>query len=343
MSRISLSSLSRLCRRLGTSIEAGVDVRTVWGGEATRAVGNAANQFNVVKDQVANGHSVADGLRATNGYFPPLMCEMVEAGEFSGRLGEVFHQLADHYDNLVKLRRSFLAGIWWPLFELAASIVIVGVLILVLGVVADIAGGEPIDIFGFGFGTTGNFIVYSLIVIVFLSAVTLPIVGTMRGWFGSTPLRLAHRIPLLGQTIQVLSLSRMAWSLGMAIDAGMDAIKSLRLSMQATQNPLYVEQIPPVCSSISEGNEMHVALAGTGVFPNDFVVTLENGELTGQVTESMNRLSSEYRAKAEHLFRAISILGGVLVMMLVGAVIITMIFVLFTKLYLAPLNEAAGI
>jgi type IV pilus assembly protein PilC len=114
MSRISLSSLSRLCRRVGTSIEAGVDVRTVWGGEATRARGEAATQLNVIKDQVADGHTVAEAMRATKGYFPPLVCEMVEAGEFSGRLGEVFHQLADHYDNLLRLRRSFLAGIWWP-------------------------------------------------------------------------------------------------------------------------------------------------------------------------------------------------------------------------------------
>lgn len=342
MAKISLSSAAKLCRRVGTSLEAGLDARTIWSSETRRAIGVSKSAYETVEKRVTDGSSLAEALRAADGYFPPLMCEMVETGEYSGRLGNVFHQLADHYENLVKLRRSFLQGISWPLFELIASIFIIGGLILILGIISDMHGGQGIDPFGMGLGTFGNMTLYCFMVFVAAAIVITPIVALARGWLGSAPIRIAHRIPLLGTTIQVLSLSRMAWSLGMAIDAGMDAIKSMRLSLMATQNPLYMEQVQPISDSISQGHEMHVALQSTEVFPTDFVTTLENGELTGQVTESMARLSSEYRAKAEHLFRAISMIGGVLVMMMVFAVIITAIFALFS-IYLGTLNEAAGL
>ena len=50
-----------------------------------------------VKDRVKNGQSVYKAFQETN-YFPSFVLRMIRAGEVSGNLGNVFHEIADVYD-----------------------------------------------------------------------------------------------------------------------------------------------------------------------------------------------------------------------------------------------------
>lgn len=331
MARLSQVQLTRLCRRVATSIDAGLDDRSIWASELNAAPPNKRFGFQIILDHISDGGELAEGMRKAKPLFPEMMCDLVETGEAGGRLGETFHRLSDHFDKLVRMRRSFISGIAWPVFELTVAITIVGVLILALGVVGQMTG-ETLDLFGLGLGTAGNFTLYVTVVLLLLAAVFVPAYGLMKNWFGTTPLRVAHRIPLIGTTIEVLCLSRLAWTLGMAIDAGMDVIRSTQLALRATQNPLYTEQHEQIASGLRKGDELHTTFSRTGVFPDDFVLFLENGELTGQVPESMDRLSREYQEKAERLFKSISAIGGVLVMIFIAGIIVAMIFFLFFRL-----------
>ena len=74
---------------------------------------------------------------------------MVGVGEQTGHLGEVFGRLAEHYQAQVKLRRTFLSAIAWPMFQLLAALVVVGLLILVMGIIGNM-NGVPIDMLGLG-------------------------------------------------------------------------------------------------------------------------------------------------------------------------------------------------
>ncbi len=55
------------------------------------------NKFNFVYDNIARGKSIADQFGFT-GIFSPLDIQMITIGENSGRLGEMFDEIADIYD-----------------------------------------------------------------------------------------------------------------------------------------------------------------------------------------------------------------------------------------------------
>src|SRR3972149_4825244 len=132
--RISTRELARLCRRLATSVEAGIDLRSIWTREAERAIGPIVRaRFRAVSDAVNRGDSLSAALADTGDYFPPLFRELAGVGEETGHLAEAFHQLAEHYDFQLKLTSTFLVSITWPLVELAIAILAVGFLIYVLG------------------------------------------------------------------------------------------------------------------------------------------------------------------------------------------------------------------
>lgn len=341
MAGLSIGQLERIFRRVSTSIEAGLDDRAIWEAEQRNAPASRRPEFATIVRHLTEGESVGHALKQVPGLFPDLACEMIDFGEQGGRQGDVFARLADQYDNLIKLRRTFVAGLVWPILELSFAIVICGMLILVLGWVAQFSNSEPIDIFGFGLSPNGNFMLYCAGVISIGCAIGIPMVGLFQGWFGEAPMAIALKIPVLGSSLQTMALSRMAWTLGMSLDSGMNAIASMNLALRSTKNRFFIRHQKAVRDAIMAGENLSESLKRTGAFPIEFLTTLENGEMTGRVSESMERLSDDYRRRAEGAMRTIAVIGGFLVMLVVMLVIGGTIILLFTKLYLGPINDAA--
>src|SRR5438105_3979053 len=131
---ISTRSLIQLCHRVGTAVRTGVDARRVWEIEERHATGPLKNAISGIRQQVVGGGTVAEGMQASDGYFPAMFVQMVAVGEQTGKLDEVLKRLAEHYEHLASMRRTFWIGVAWPLFELAVAVLVIGFLIFVLGV-----------------------------------------------------------------------------------------------------------------------------------------------------------------------------------------------------------------
>src|SRR5262245_26444204 len=119
---ISTRSLIQLCHRVGTAVRSGVDARRVWEMEERHASGAQRQAIGTIRHKVAAGGTVAEGMQASGGYFPPMFVQMVAVGEQTGKLDEVLQRLAEHYEHLASMRRMFFIGIAWPLFSLVFGI-----------------------------------------------------------------------------------------------------------------------------------------------------------------------------------------------------------------------------
>ena len=71
---------------------------------------------------------------------------------------------------------------------------------------------------------------------------------------------------------------------------------------------------------------MYEAFAATSAFSEDFLDSVQIGEESGKLGESMSRLSEHYEEQGRAAMRALAIVGGVAVWMLVAAFIIYFIF-----------------
>lgn len=342
MSRISTKTLIQLCRRVGTSMKAGVEPRRLWETETRHASGPLKRSVERIKDGVLRGESVADSMRACEGYFPPLVTEMVEVGERTGQVDAVFFRLADHYEHQSQLTRGFLFGIAWPALQLAMGIFVVGVLIIIIGAIpgaVSIKTGEPIDVLGIGLRGFSGAIVFWMICGLLIGGVVASVLVVARGWLGPTPIALAMRIPMLGTALANLALARLTWSLAMALDAGIDARRSVELAVRATQNPLYMSREQFVTGAIVGNRSFHEAFAEAGCFPAEFLQMLETAEISGTTSESMQALCREYEERARSGLRWLTWLTGIGIWMFMGLIMIFMIFRL-AMLYLGPIYDA---
>lgn len=337
---ISTKRLAEFCRRAAMSLHAGLDVRQVFQREATIGPSRQRQRMADISRRVDDGEALGEAIAAQK-YFPPLALELINVGEQTGRLERVLKQLAEHYENLLSLRRVFLSGMAWPALQLVISIVVIGALITVLGVIADSNGGEGFDMLGIGIGARGLWNFLNILVFLGLIIVT-PLVLIQRGFLWTEPLmRILLRVPLIGPCLQCLAMSRVSWALSMAIDAGLSASHSVDLALRASQNAYYANAWPTVEKVMERRGTMADALRASDRFPEEFLMVLETGELSGMVSEALDRHAEDLRGRAQSLLKTLTVMAGMLCSLLVMG-LIAMVVLRMGMSYVNLLNNAGN-
>lgn len=340
-SQLSWSILATFCRSLGTLLHSGVNILKavqVAGGQSRHSVLQKVS-LSIV-DDLRKGQDIATSLRAHPGRFPELMIDLVSVAEETGSLPEVLASLADHYENLLRLRRSFIGAIAWPLFQLVAAVLIVAGLIFIMGLIASGKGGEPMDVLGLGFTGASGALMW--LFLCFGSALSLFIVYQLlsRGLRGRAAMHaVVLRIPVLGYCLRSFAMARFSWAFALTQQAGMPISPSLEASLKATANGSFAAAAPQVIGMVQGGEDLSEALAASHLFPVEYLELVRVGEATGTVPETLERLSPQLEEQAR---RSLAALTGTLAWMiwaLVAMMIVFIVFRIFMIAYIGPIND----
>lgn len=340
--RLAGKPLADLCHRLAISEESGIDIRRAWKREADGARGGLKEPFLRIRQSVEAGETLSASLVQADGLFPRLFLEMVQVGEQTGSLAEVLHRLASHYQRQHRMASDFRSMLLWPMIQLSAAVVIIGVLIAALGMLgATRLNGEPIDVLGLGVTGMGALWLYIEIILFLATCVFTAYYAIKRGLLWVRPLHhFVMRIPGIGPAIEKICLARLAWALQLTLNVDMDLRRLIPLVLRSTGSDYYISRTKEIMASVAVGSPLHEAFSAVGIFPIQFLDALYVAEESGQLVESMARLSKQYDEEAESAMQVLSvifsftIMGGV--MLSVGVMIIRM----FKVLYIDTIQDA---
>ena len=332
-SKMSSKRFVQMARRAATSLRAGIDMRRVWELEATRGSAQDKKVLGEISQKINDGGSFAEAVRDSK-YFPPLVVELVRVGEQTGKLDEILFQLADHYDRLATLLRNFLLGIAWPMFEFGMALMVIA---LVIWAPTALTGTEQ-DILGIGLTETSGVIWYFAIVGSIGVIACIALYALMRGWFGTAPVAIARRLPLMGRCLECLALARCSWVLALAHESGMSARKTARLALNASHHPLFMGQARTIDAALEQARPFHDAFVEAMVFPDDFLDALHAAEISGTITETMTRKTKDYEEESTSLLARLAVIAGAGVFLLVMGFMVFMIFTLAMN-YINTLNS----
>lgn len=337
--RLSNHALAELCHRLGVESDAGIEIRRTWQREAESAHWRAQPYLAEVRDGVKSGKSLTASLAHAGRVFPSLFLEMVRVGEESGTLTQVFHRLSKHYRRQSQLERAFLAGIAWPVLQLVAAIVVIGILIWVLGIVAARNHGEAIDPLGFGLIGNRGLAIYATFVLVVAGCVAAVVAGVRSGKFWTRPIQHALiRLPVIGPCVEKLALARIAWVLHDTLNVAMDLRHMVPLALRATGNDYYTRHVDSIVAQVGAGETLWASFSRSGAFPRDFIEALMVAEESGRIVESMERLSKRYEEEADSALKTLAVVAGFVVWLFVAALITFLIFRL-AGFYFGTIND----
>jgi len=124
-------AVARFCRTLSTLISSGVPIMD--GLEITaKTSGNAIIEgaIRVVRSRIERGETIAAPLRTT-GIFPPMVVQMIGAGESTGALDAMLAKIADFYEDEVDVAVKGLLTVLEPIL-IAVLGVIVGTIVIAM-------------------------------------------------------------------------------------------------------------------------------------------------------------------------------------------------------------------
>ena len=331
--------LADLLGRVAIALSAGIGLRRAWKGEVERAPARWRSAMEAVGDALDRGAGLAEALAAAGDTFPALVRGMAEVGERTGHEAETLRDLARALDHSVRTRRALLSSLVWPAFQLAIALLVIAFLIVVAGAIRDERGG-PVDILGLGLVGAPGLAAYVSVV---LSVAIAALVGgraLLASWSRhGVARRLADRVPVFGAAARAAEVAQWCRASSLAAAAGLDAGRLVRLASSVapglTLDPERVE------ARLRAGATLADVLRAARGFPPPVVEGVAVGELTGSTAETLDRIAGQYDDEAQRGFEASARGFGFLVWVGVAALVILVIFRIFS-FYVGAIQAVAG-
>jgi type II secretory pathway component PulF len=308
--QMGIAGAAAFCRRMGIGLRAGVDLLRLLDAESRHGSSRQQQMIAEVLEAVKQGEPISEAMAARSVFFPRLMVALTRVGESTGKLEQTFLTLADHYDQQVSLRRRFLKSIAWPLIQLPIGLGVISWMIYLMGVLTPVGGGEMADMLGFGLrGSSGVLIFWAYIACV--AAILWSLYYGFRKNLGGVQnlLPLFYLVPKLGPAVQTITLSRFTRTLALSLGAGLDPIRSVKLSLNSTDSDYYSGGGKIFETAVRDrGETLAEGLRATDLFPEDFLHLVDVAELSGTESESIEHLAGQYEERAK---MAVTTLSGI--------------------------------
>ena len=337
-SRPSLSDVIELCRSLRHYLGAGLSLVDAFRHQAKSGAARVRPIAGRIAAALERGDSLEDTLRREQAVLPTLFLSLATVGEHTGMLAEVFGELEKYFTRQRKLWRQFFSLSLWPITEFVLAIFVLAGLILVMGVIADIRGGEPLDPLGLGLAGPSGAVIFLCVVwglVAGLAAIYWLVKRRLGG--AAAVERFLLRVPALGPCLRALALARFCMALRLTTETGMSIVQAMRLSLAGTGNSAFMAQAEQIATELRAGEELTLALRRSGLFPGEFLHMIAVAEESGTLDQVLAHQTEHYQDESGRRLAALTSVAGFVVYGFVGLVIIVAIFRIFNW-YIGLLN-----
>jgi len=123
------ASIARFARTLGTLVSSGVpilDSLTITARTAGNKVVERAGFM--IRESISQGRTMLEPL-SQSGVFPPMVCQMIGAGEMTGAIDQMLQKIADFYEEEVDVAVNNLTALMEPLVIVVLGTIIGGLMV----------------------------------------------------------------------------------------------------------------------------------------------------------------------------------------------------------------------
>ncbi|WP_090043752.1 type II secretion system inner membrane protein GspF [Limnohabitans sp. 2KL-27] len=340
-------------RSMGSSRAFSASQRTVWTRQLAGLVGSGLpleralsalaeecehdmqrQLMAAIRAEVNSGSSLGCALGMHPAEFPAIDRAVISAGEESGHLGDVLHQLANDLEDQQVLRSKLLSASLYPaIVSLVALAIVIFLMTSVVPQVAGVFAGTQRQLPG-------------------LTVAMLDISGFVRDWgwavvlaaaAGALSLQMALkqsafrlkfdaawlRLPLIGRLARGYNSARFASTLAMLTAAGVPILKALQAAADTLSNQALRADALEALVRVREGAPLGMALAHKARFPGLLSMFARLGEQTGQLPVMLQRAATQLSSEVQRRAMALAtVLEPLLIVAMGGMVLLIVLAVL---------------
>jgi type IV pilus assembly protein PilC len=316
-----------LSRQMSTLFEAQVSALRVFrllGSEAANPL--VRKTLLKVADDIQGGMNISKALGKHPRMFSSFYCNMVLAGEETGRLEHTFTHLADYLDRSYAVTSKAKHALVYPAFIIATFIT---VMVLMLTLVIPnltkmiVESGVEIPIYTrIVMAISDLFRDYGLYMSVLLA------IGIVFGYryahteAGSAQLdHIKLQIPAVGTLYKKLYLSRIADNMSTMLSSGISMVQAIDITSAVVENVQYEKALAQAREDIKNGASISNAFSKHPEIPTIMVQMIRVGEETGELGNILNTLAKFYAREVENAVdTVVGMIEPIMIIMLAGGV-----------------------
>ena len=274
---------------IATMLNAGIDLKKTLHTSVNGAHQKLHDAVIAIEKSVSRGNTLTMAFSRHPEIFPPFDRAMIEAGERSGRLPEIFKSLADWYRLKSRMMMIIRSGLIKPLLTLTAA-----AFIMPAPAIMTSAGRYL-------------FYVILLLMIFYIPPITLVILyknlhkkGSSRVFLEKTLLK----IPIIRKAVRNMELGRYCFGFWMLYESGVSVDKCAQIAADLCGNSVIADMFSGGQESAQEGNPVSAGFSRD--LPEDFLSIWKVGEESGRLGETLKRVHEKLLERAEYNFIEIS-------------------------------------
>ena len=297
--------LSVFCRQFVSITQAGVPMK-----EALQMLSEQTENkwlkraISEVLLNVEKGNTLADSMRSQPDIFPPMLVNMVEAGEQSGSLEMAFSRMAVHFEKEAKLKATIKKATIYPIILVIAAIGVIAVMLLfVIPIFIDMFADLDIEmpaltmfVMNSSKWMTSHWYVVLAIIVGVVVAYKL-IYKTTQGRL--TIDRIKMKMPLFGKLTVKTACSQFARTMSTLLMSGISTIDALETTSKIVNNIHYMNAMLKAREEVMKGIPLSEPLEASGIFPPMVYHMTGIGEETGNVEEMLEKMADYYDEEVE--------------------------------------------
>lgn len=337
--QVGLKDLAVMSRQMATMTSSGLSLLKTLAILADQTENSKlASTLADVREQVEHGSSLSVAMSKHIGDFPPLLVNLVRAGETGGFLDEALQSVAENYEKEAKLRATITSALTYPVAVLAMAVLaVIAMLIFIVPTFKNMfegLGGElPLP--------TQILVVVSenmiwagpLLFVLGLAGFFWWRRNRYRDTVRMRVDRLKLRLPVFGPLLKKVAIARFTRNFATMMKAGVPILQSLAVVGETSGNWVVENALQKVQESVRAGKTVAGPLAQEPVFPSMVVQMISVGEDSGALETMLVKVSDFYDNEVQTTTEQLTALIEPLMIGVIGVVIGGMIVALYLPIF----------
>ena len=303
--KVKSRDLGVFCKQFSAVIKAGVTIISalelmgdqIENPTLKRAVMDA-------KTYVEKGGTLADALRVNSDVFPPIMINMVAAGELSGNLEVCLDRLVEHFEKDNALSSKIKGAMVYPIVVFIVMIIVV--IVVMIAVIPNFTEmfkdmGTKLPLATRMMVAASNFIIHKwYILIIVVAAIVFGCKAFKKSSVGEQFFsNIAIKAPVFGNLTIKSACSRFARTMSTLMASGISMIDAVEQVAKMMDNKIIRDGLMDAKTQVAKGIPLSKPLKDMEVLPPMLSAMTKIGEETGDIEEMLSKVADYYDEEVE--------------------------------------------
>lgn len=338
--KLKMLSYIATLRQLAVMTDAGISIHDSLNEVVLSTKDKRVSQiFGRIKDDLNAGMSLSESIVQFKDEVGNVSIALISLGEQTGRLSESLNQLIEILQEVWENKQKFKKAIRYPIIVVCA-IIIAFVLLMTLVVpkfreIFESFNTElplPTRILlniEWAFSNYGIYIALGVAAFIFSNIFFYKKSEEYKYKFDKYILK----VYLIGNIIFFSTMSRFNLVFGELVHSGIAVIDALNTSLLNVENSWIKERLDGVKVSVSRGNSLSSAVAGTEIYENMLVQMITAGERSGNIDAMINKITAYYKERFNNIIDNISTYVEPILLVFIAVMVILMALGIFMPMW----------